>query len=926
MNADENAFGSRSGAWWRLLIGLAAVFVSRLAVLQTRYWVDVAYEPAPLGLEALAVLRGEMPVLYWGQPYFGALFSYVLAPFYALGTDPVQTFGWVATGVALCGAAAVYAFARRLWGELGGLAALAYLAIPSAYYSYHTLTAYAVFQALGSIACLAALRFLVDQPARPHWAWLCGLALGASTWCQQLGLYYAVAVGLVLLAVERWRAFGATGLRVAFGFLIGSAPLWMWNALHDWITVRNFLTADYEPAPMLSAWSGFWESAGSLAAANSQFWLDQSGYGAWMRYGQALVAGLVVFAATQCVASERRERRVGAALMLVLFGVTAFFYARSRWGLSPTFARYIMPLATVIPILVGGAVATAARHSRLLAIAVAVIALLPGVHDHARYARWSAAQRGGGARVAIEALDGLGIDRAYAHNRISLPINLASRERIIVSDYYGVPYMPYLNAVDEARAPAIIAHEILKIPHPVELTRSLGVLGGRFRRLKAGAYWIFHGFKPPSGGGGWLSPARWKLDASARSEDVAAVVDRDVLSGWSTKRPSEAGDWVSVDLGEAHSVDEVHLLSAIRIRDIPNVAVLETSLDGETWTERSRLDGLNWYWWNGHPKLDDDGRVSFYFEPVSARHLRVRVLDGSPSNDWSVSEVFVRAADVPQAVGGEADLLAGLMAERRGAIGISYHGLHARYAPAVDSTPWDEVARHYARAARESPDDPEPLHRLGRVLWTKGFFGGGAHRTNVLGFDELGLADLAIAESRRCAVVENGSFCVDRALAHAAGEADRARLMAIRRGFDPPVELALDLGPAALVGRGPLPERVDAGGYFTLVLFWSCARPLGRELSVFVHALGPGGSRFSADHPPAHGAVPTSRWQPGERIRDTFEVIVPVGAAPGRYTLRAGLWDPARRSRLRRDRNAPDSVEIGSVEVTARPPAGAPRP
>ena len=74
MNADENAFGSRSGAWWRLLIGLAAVSLSRLAVLQTRYWADVPYEPAPLGLEALAVLRGETPVLYWGQPYFGSLF------------------------------------------------------------------------------------------------------------------------------------------------------------------------------------------------------------------------------------------------------------------------------------------------------------------------------------------------------------------------------------------------------------------------------------------------------------------------------------------------------------------------------------------------------------------------------------------------------------------------------------------------------------------------------------------------------------------------------------------------------------------------------------------------------------------------------------------------------------------------------------
>jgi F5/8 type C domain len=924
MNADENDVAPRSGAWWRLSIALAAVFLSRLAVLHSSFWAEVPYEPAPLGLEALAVLRGDTPALYWGQPYFGTFFSYVLAPFYALGAEPVQTFGWVAIGVAVCGAAAIYWFARRLWGELAGLAALAYLAVPSAYYSYHTLTAYAVFQALGSIACFAALVQLVDRPVHPRWIWLCGLALGASTWCQQLGLYYAVAVGMTFLAVERRRVFGAAGLRLAAGFFVGSAPLWIWNALFDWITVRNFLTSDYAPLSVLSAWSGFWESAGSLVAATPQFWLDQGGYAAWMRYGQLLVAGLVVFGVEQWIRGRRREQRVGAGLLLTLFGVTAFFYAKSRWGVSPTYARYIMPLATVVPILVGGAVATAARRSRMLAVAVVLFALLPGVHDHLRYARWSAARSDGGAPVAIAALDRLGITRAYAHNRISLPINLASRERIIVSDYYGVPYMPYLNVVDDDPAPAIIAHETLQIPHPTEVARSLGVLGGHFRRLKAGPYWIFYAFKPPDGGGGWLSPAGWKLAAVAERGALATLVDRDVLSGWSTNRPQAAGDWLSVDLGKTHAIDEVHLLSAIRVRDIPKAAVLETSLDGEAWTARSHFDGLNWYWWNGHPKLDDEGRVSFYFDPVLARHLRVRLLDGSPNWNWSVSEIFVRAIDVPEHRDGEADFRTGLLAERRGFVGISYHSLHAPYAPAVDSTPWGEAARAYARAARKSPDDPEPLYRLGRVLWMKNFFGGGPDRGNALGFEALGLEDLAATEFRRCAVVDAGSFCVDHVLRHPTDEAERARLLEVRRRFEPADKLAVDLGAVELVGRGTLPERIEAGGHFTLELFWKCLRPLDRDLVVFVHAVGPAEARFAADHPPARGAVPTSRWQPGETIRDAVEVTVPPAIPQGRYTLRAGLWDPARHSRLRRDRNDPGVVEVGSVEVVAPPIAPAP--
>ena len=798
-----------------------------------------------------------------------------------------------------------------------GLAALAYLAVPSVYYSYHTLTAYAVFQALGSIACFAVLVELIDRPQHPRWIWLCGLALGASTWSQQLGLYYTAAVGMTFLAVERRRVFGAPGLRLAAAFFVGSAPLWIWNALFGWITLRNFLTHDYAPVSLQSAWSGFWESAGSLVAANPQFWLDQGGYATWMRYGQLLVAGLVIFGVEQWIRGPRREQRVGAGLVLTLFGVTAFFYAKSRWGVSPTYARYIMPIATVVPILVGGAVAAAASRSRLLALAVMLFALVPGVHDHFRYARWSAALRDGGPPLAIAALDRLGITRAYAHNRISLPINLASRERIIVSDYYGVPYMPYLNVVDDDDAPAIIAHEVLQIPHPTEVARSLGVLGGHFRRLKAGPYWIFYGFRPPSGGGGWLSPAGWKLDAVAERGDLATLVDRDVLSGWSTNRPRAAGDWLSVDLGGTHAIDEVHLLSAIRIHDTPRAAVLETSLDGEKWTARSHLDGFNWYWWNGHPKLDDEGRVSFYFDPVPARHLRVRLLDGDPDRNWSVTEMFVRAADVPENHEGEADLRTGLLAERRGFVGISYHSLHAVYAPAVDSTPWGEVARDYARAARKSPDDPEPLYRLGRVLWLKGFFGGGPHRDNALGFEALGLDDLAATEFHRCAALDAGSLCIDRALPHAADQAERAQLREIRRRFEPADKLGVDLGQVELAGRGTLPERIEAGGRFTLELFWTCLRPLDRDLVVFVHVVGPGEARFAADHPPAQGALPTSRWQPGETIRDAIEVTVPAATARGRYTLRAGLWDPKRRSRLRRDRNDPGTVEVGSIEVVA---------
>jgi len=94
--------------WWSggaLLVtlgtfaGFAAVVASRVAMLNSPYFEEIQYERAPMGLEALAILRGETPVMNWSEPYHGTVFSYLLAPFYALGGDPIRTYSWVSVGL-----------------------------------------------------------------------------------------------------------------------------------------------------------------------------------------------------------------------------------------------------------------------------------------------------------------------------------------------------------------------------------------------------------------------------------------------------------------------------------------------------------------------------------------------------------------------------------------------------------------------------------------------------------------------------------------------------------------------------------------------------------------------------------------------------------------------------------------------------------
>jgi hypothetical protein len=69
--------------------GFAAVAASRVAMIYSPYFEEIQYERAPMGLEALAILRGETPVMNWSEPYHGTVFSYLLAPFYAFHLDPI---------------------------------------------------------------------------------------------------------------------------------------------------------------------------------------------------------------------------------------------------------------------------------------------------------------------------------------------------------------------------------------------------------------------------------------------------------------------------------------------------------------------------------------------------------------------------------------------------------------------------------------------------------------------------------------------------------------------------------------------------------------------------------------------------------------------------------------------------------------------
>ncbi|HEY0711320.1 MAG TPA: hypothetical protein VGF45_01505, partial [Polyangia bacterium] len=95
------------------------------------------------------------------------------------------------------------------------------------------------------------------------------------------------------------------------------------------------------------------------------------------------------------------------------------------------------------------------------------------------------------------------------------------------------------------------------------------------------------------------------------------------------------------------------------------------------------------------------------------------------------------------------------------------------------------------------------------------------------------------------------------------------------------------------------PASLRRPGKIVLTLHFRVTQrpPAGHK--IFVHFDAPGEPRLLGDHAPLDGAFPTSYWLPGEYIKDTVEVDVPLMTTPaGRYTLYIGFWPGGEQRRM----------------------------
>jgi hypothetical protein len=102
----------------------------------------------------------------------------------------------------------------------------------------------------------------------------------------------------------------------------------------------------------------------------------------------------------------------------------------------------------------------------------------------------------------------------------------------------------------------------------------------------------------------------------------------------------------------------------------------------------------------------------------------------------------------------------------------------------------------------------------------------------------------------------------------------------------------------ALVGYDA-PERIAPGDPLRVALYWHALEAVSLNYKVFVHFLGSDGLLIAQDDSePVRWTYPTTRWRPGEFIRDEHTLEIDASIPPGDYAIEVGLYDPETGDRL----------------------------
>ncbi|MCB2226172.1 MAG: discoidin domain-containing protein [Desulfarculaceae bacterium] len=624
-------------------------------------------DQAVVGLMGMDILKGHLPLMFWGQDYGGSLESIVAAGFFALFGVSRQSLYLSPTFMSFFYLWAVYLLGRDLWGRRAGLCALFIAALGPFYLIWHSVLPRAIYidtLAAGVWLMWLTLKALRKGPEAPSYPWLCmafGLLTGFALWGHMLAVYFILPCALLW-----WRRDPRLLIRADFAlmmaaFFLGSLPFWVHNLLTDWSTYYFM----FHPKPKEPFWqsvsfiwryslpvlTGAHHFAGREVAPAVVPWLSQAvslllglaGLGALLAWGKNLLARLA-----------RRDQGDGSELLILFVAAVVLIFGMMGLSSSGTH-RYLVPLYAVYPLLIAWAFHRLMAFNgwaKLLAwggLGAVALLLAVGVYQVSPLGDPSLKQRYAHDMDTAKQLTGFlsshGVTHAYLPEYWLAPLlTFDSKQKVVYVVSRKDRNPEFERAILRAKRFAMV------IPGKSQgdrMAANLAALGARPRRKQVGSWCVFWDITPPPDVPRALSPKGWRISASPAPDAAWQAADYNANLAWHTPGGQEPGQWLQVDLGKVRPQVCSLLLFNGMAENGPHHLRVMGSRDGQAWEEISQVEGLPVpFAWTGESlvALRWNNWQEFRFTPRALRYLRLEQTGKRPNWNWSVREMMVGVA------------------------------------------------------------------------------------------------------------------------------------------------------------------------------------------------------------------------------------------------------------------------------------------
>jgi len=661
-----------------LVIGLV-LFILAIWLRMIFLWLSLANLPvtsdeASSVLLAKMISRGELPLLFLGQPYQFPVESYLMAPF--VEWMPRTPFG-ARYQLIISGLAAFWGFfsiVRNGFPSGSRWPAILLICFPSAYFliflAAYAPPQYSISVTLAWVSIYGVVRSRTSSRSI-LFLMLSGLSCGLAVSNHLLTVTISAGVFALVLWSGSFRKSLKGVIVFSLCFLVGALPyilaIWLipgaYKNLPGSLSFVDTLSRLIFPA--LS------QTLPGAMGVNPILFPDLVGHVDWPSalrsifaiFYSLLLLSLIVQRAKVFFTSVIRKTwpQLDLVDLAIITSLLTLWVFASHQTLTNAY-RYVLPAVWCFPFLIGHAYSSFTGRFRSFVGAAAVCLALFNIAVTIQVmAKWSNAEQleryalSPGIEELIETLKERDITHCYASFWLAYRITFETDEKIICSLPYNQRFplwpIPYRQQVDDKPHSAYVLTQHYRPRLPVAaFDRHLKSYGITAQRTEVGPFFIYQDFSYPSyvpGAEKVLSTEHYTLSTNSGGEEaLPALQDRDFATSWIAGGTQEKGQSVMLQF------DSPQVVNSMTIFHLPGNSKSPTSFkiygnkpgdETDNWqpiagpikpkTERLRFV-------NNHPVYSGISQ-QIRFDSTEVEALRLEIVEPNKKKRWGMMELEV---------------------------------------------------------------------------------------------------------------------------------------------------------------------------------------------------------------------------------------------------------------------------------------------